>query len=205
MTSRITQAAGALGPQLLETSSWPFRGPSGAVVHQTTNPPSDQGWSLPRSFCMSGQGSHTQVGTDAQHTESYSIPAGPSPLVPHHLSSHGERIRTPQPRGAPERSAHCTPASGYTPLAPPYSLGNKYLSTTTSSFVVDRPLVYIITCISQEATRTKDNRGRMGAQSHSSLLGWKPAFRKCRRLRTRKPAGFLHTPLFSHNSGWPRS
>ena len=90
MTSRIMQAAGALRPQLLETSSWPFRGPSGAVVHQTTNPPSDQGWSLPRSFCMSGQGSHTQVGTDAQYTESYSIPAGTSPLAPPpHLSSHG--------------------------------------------------------------------------------------------------------------------
>ena len=106
---------------------------------------------------------------------SWHLPPCPSP----HLSSHRESIRTPQPREAPERSAHCTPAPGYTPLAPPYSLGNEYLKATPGSFVVDRPLVYIITYISQEATRTKETMTAEAGWVHRStvpLLGWKPAF-----------------------------
>lgn len=71
--------------------------------------PSDQGWPLPQSFCMNGQGSHTQVGTDAQHTESYSIPAGTSPLAPPHICLPTERASgLPSPE-EPQRDLHTTP------------------------------------------------------------------------------------------------
>lgn len=63
----------------------------------------------PTVFLHEWEGSHTQVGTDAQHTESYSIPAGTSPLAPPRICLHTERASgLPSPE-KPQRDLHTAP------------------------------------------------------------------------------------------------